>query len=137
MGQDPLENDMKTVNHLVVAALILVAVACGGYGSKNMTAGTMPAISQLSPTGTSAGGAAFTLTVNGSNFASKATVNWNGAAQTTTVISGSQLTIPVSAAMIMNSGSVQVTVTNPAISGGMYGGGTMAETSSPMMFTIN
>jgi IPT/TIG domain len=137
MGHDPSENDMKTVNYLVTALLILIAVACGGYGSKTSVAGALPAISQLSPGSASMGGAGFTLTINGSNFASNATVNWNGTAQTTTVISSSQLTIPVSSAMIANSGSVQITVTNPATSSGMYGGGTMAETSSPMMFTIN
>jgi hypothetical protein len=30
-----------------------------------------------------------------------------------------------------------VTVTNPGTAGGVYGGGTSAETSAPMTFTIN
>jgi hypothetical protein len=45
----------------------------------------------------------------------------------------------VSAADIANAATVPVTVTNPAKSGtGAYGsGGTLAETSGPMNFTIN
>lgn len=125
-------NPLKTACLAMLAALTL---ACG-YSSKT-TPGTMPAISQLSPDSAAAGGAAFTLTVNGSNFASAAVVNWNGTAQTTTVITGSQLMIPVTAAMIASSGTIQVTVTNPATGGGIYGGGTSAATSAPVMFTIN
>jgi hypothetical protein len=99
----------------------------------------MPAISELSPNSATAGGAAFMLTVNGSNFASTAVVNWNGTAQTanTAYVSGNQLTVAVPASAIETAGTVQVTVTNPGTSGGVYGGGTLAETSQPMNFTIN
>ena len=134
---------MKTRKTLVVASLIAITTACG-YGSKNYntppTAGAMPAIAQLSPGSTTAGGAAFTLTVNGSNFGTKAVVNWNGVAQTaTSFVTNNQLMVAVPASMIANSGNVQITVTNPATSGsGMYGtGATLAETSTPMTFTIN
>ncbi len=67
-------------------------------------------------------------------------VNWNGVAQSgTTFITGNQLTVAIPASMIANSGTAQITVTNPATSGtGMYGsGGTTAQTSSPMNFMIN
>jgi len=101
----------------------------------------MPAIRQLSPGSTTAGGAAFTLTVDGRNFGTKAVVNWNGVAQTasTTFVSNNQLMVMVPASMIANSGDVPITVTNPATSGtGMYGtGATLTETSTPMIFTIN
>ncbi len=133
---------MKTVNTLLLGTLIAIALACG-YSAK-MTppaAGSVPAIAQLSPNSTTAGGAAFTLTVNGSNFGSKSVVNWNGTAQSanTTFVTGSQLMVAIPTSMIATSGTVQVTVTNPGTSGtGMYGsGGTLAETSSPMSFTIN
>jgi hypothetical protein len=135
---------MKNLRLLVLASLAALTLACG-YGSKNYnttpSAGAVPAISQLRPNNMTAGGAAFTMTVNGSNFGTKAVVNWNGAAQTanTTYVTGNQLMVAIPAAMIANSGTVQVTVTNPATTNiGMYGtGGTMAETSSPMNFTIN
>ena len=68
-------------------------------------------------------------------------VNWNGVAQTanTTYVSGNQLTVAVPASAIATSGTITVTVTNPGTAGtGMYGsGGTLAETSSPMNFTVN
>jgi len=129
----------NTVKTACIAVLTALTLACG-YSAKTTppVPGTMPSISQLNPDSVTAGGASFTLTINGSNFASKAAVNWNGTAQTTTVVSGGQLMIPVSAAMVANSGTVQVTVTNPGTSGnGIYGGGTLPETSTPVMFTIN
>jgi hypothetical protein len=97
----------------------------------------MPAISQLNPGSTTAGAQAFMLTVNGSNFASKAVVNWNGTAQATTYVTGGQLTIVVPASAVSTSGTVQITVTNPATSGsGMYGGGSPAQTSPAVDFVI-
>jgi IPT/TIG domain len=124
----------------VLAVLLSLPLACG-YNAKTTPAmaGSMPTIAALSPSGTAAGSPAFTLTVNGSNFGSKAVVNWNGAAQTTTMVSANQLTMAVPAAAVATSTTVSITVTNPATSGtGMYGsGGTLAETSSPMSFAIN
>jgi hypothetical protein len=142
MGHRPEENIMKTVKAILLAAVITFSLACG-YSSKSTppVAGTMPAISQLNPDNASAGGASFTLTVTGSNFGAKAVVNWNGTAQTsnTTYVSGTQLTVAVPASLIANSGTVQITVTNPANPGtGVYGtGATLAETSTSMSFTIN
>jgi hypothetical protein len=79
------------------------------------------------------------LTVNGSDFSSKATINWNGTAQTTTYVSASQLTATIAASDIATPATVPITVTNPAISGtGIYNSGaTLAETSSAMNFTVN
>ena len=134
---------MKTLNTTFLVTLIALTLACG-YQSKKTTppvAGAMPAIATLNPASTTAGGPDFTLTVNGSNFASKAVVNWNGAAQTanTTFVSAGQLTVAIPAAAISTSGTVKITVTNPATSGtGLYGsGGTLAETSTPMDFPVN
>jgi hypothetical protein len=64
-------------------------------------------------------------------------VNFNGAAQTTTFVSANQLTAAIPGSADMNSGTVPVTVTNPGTPGGLYGGGTLPETSAPMNFTIN
>jgi len=132
---------MKTVKTLSLVSFIALTLACG-YSAKSTppVAGTVPTIMQLSPDSASAGGAAFTLTVTGTNFGTKAVVNWNGVAQTTntTYVSGTELTVAVPASLIMNSGTAQITVTNPASGGnGIYGGGTQAETSSATEFTIN
>ena len=84
----------------------------------NATAGTSPAIASLSASTTLAASTpycsaqGFTLTVNGTNFTSDAVVNWNGAAQTTTFISATQLTAPISAAQAALPGTASVTVTN-------------------------
>ncbi|MGC2449340.1 MAG: hypothetical protein WA477_16950 [Candidatus Sulfotelmatobacter sp.] len=133
---------MKTVNLALIGTLIAITLACG-YSAKTtpLAAGTVPAIAQLSPNSATAGSTAFTMTVNGSNFGTKAVVNWNGTAQTanTTYVTGNQLMVAIPASMIANSGTVQVTVTNPGTTGtGMYAsGGTVAETSSAVTFTIH
>jgi len=125
----------------LLAAVCIVSVACG-YSSKTTppVAGTVPTIAQLNPDSATAGAAAFTLTVNGTNFGTKAVVNWNGAAQSaTTYVSGSKLTVAIPASLIENAGAVSVTVTNPGTAGtGIYGtGATLPETSTAMSFTIN
>jgi hypothetical protein len=132
----------QTPNHIkatLLVALIALTVACG-YSSKTMApvAGAVPSITQLAPDNANAG-AAFILTVDGSKFASKAVVNFNGTAQTTTFVSANQLTASIPATAVATAGNATVTVTNPATQGtGLYGGGgTLAETSSPINFTIN
>jgi len=134
------ESHMKSVSTVLLAILATLTLACG-YGSNYNAAnnGAMPAIAQLNPNSATAGSQAFTLTVNGSNFASHAVINWSGAAQASTAyVNGGKLMLAVPASMIANSGSVQVTVTNPAtMTGGIYGTGTPAQTSAPMTFTIN
>ena len=130
---------MKTVTTLLPGILLVLTLACA-YGSKNYASGAsnMPAIAGLNPGSTSAGARAFMLTVNGSNFASQAVVNWNGTAQATTHVTSGQLTIAVPASAVATSGMIQITVTNPATSGtGMYGGGSPAETSRAVDFTIH
>ena len=123
---------MKTIQAVCLLAAIGLTISCG-YSSSNMT-GAVPAISELSPNDVPAGGGDFTLTVNGNNFSTGATVNWNGIAQPgTSYVSGGELTVTIPAALITTSGKIQVTVTNPA-STGRYGG--TAVTSRPMMFTI-
>ncbi len=142
MGSRPRETMMKTLPIVLLAGLIAGALACG-YSSKAATppqAGPMPAIAQLVPSSMTSGGPAFTLTVNGSNFAGKATVNWNGTAQTgTTFVSANQLTVMIPGSAIATPGTVKVSVTNPGTAGmGQYGGGgTLPETSTTMDFTVN
>jgi uncharacterized protein (TIGR03437 family) len=102
----------------------------GGVTSNALTftinpSGTL-SLSSLSPNSAIAGGAAFALTVNGSNFVSGATVMWNGSALSTTFIGGSQLTASVSATLIASQGTPSVTVQNPG-----------GATSNALTFTIS
>jgi hypothetical protein len=77
-----------------------------------------PVITSLSPASAFAGGAAFTLTVNGSRFAAASTVRWNGSTRATTFVSTTKLLAAVTAADIATSGNAQVTVFTPAPGGG-------------------
>ncbi len=86
-----------------------------------------PALTSLSPDSAVVGGAAFTLTVTGTNFTSDAVVNWNGTALTTTYVSGTTLTASVSASNIATAGTASVTVSN---SNGTSGAKTFYITSS-------
>ena len=123
---------------LAVLLLSTIAIGCG-YSKSTMPIqqGKMPIITGLVPPSANSGGPAFTFEVDGTTFASGAVINFNGAAQATTRVSSTKLTTMIAATAIMNSGTVPVTVTNPAIPGGPYGGGTAAATSTPMNFTIN
>ena len=132
---------MRTIQRLFLAGLMASGLACG-YSSKASPPqpGPMPAITQLVPPSTTSGGPAFTLTVNGSNFAAKATVNWNGTAQTaTTFVTPNQLTVMIPASAIATPSTLKISVTNPGTPGmGQYGGGgTLPETSTTMDFTVN
>src|SRR5438309_10876218 len=107
-------HSLPAVKATLLVSLMALTLACG-YSAKMMApaAGPVPAISGLNPSSATAGGAAFTLTVNGTNFAAKAVVNWNGAAQiaNTTFVSANQLTVAIPASAIAASGTIMITVT--------------------------
>jgi hypothetical protein len=124
---------------LTIFVLSVFAIGCG-YGSHSMTPpapGTAPVINTLQPPSVTANSGDFKLTVNGLQFASGAFITFNNAKMSTTVTNSTQVfaTIPNSA--IMTTGKVNVTVTNPAVGGGIYGGGTAAATSTAVQFTID
>jgi hypothetical protein len=91
-------------------------------------ANPVPTISSLDPTSAAAGGAAFKLTVNGSNFTNSSVVRWNGSDRPTTFVSSSQLSASIGASDIANAGTATVTVFN-----GTPGGGA----SNALSFTIS
>ncbi len=114
-----------------------LAVANSGSNNVSILLGVLnpnpvPSITNLSPASATFGSPAFTLTVNGVNFITGATVNWNGSPRTTTVVNGTQLTTQISSADVAAAGTASVTVTNPASSGGTGGG-----TSAAATFAIN
>ena len=88
----------------------------------------VPVVASISPSGASAGGAAFTLTVNGSGFTTASQVRWDGAARPTTFVSGTQLRASIGAADVATVRTAQVTVFTPAPGGG---------TSAALPFTIS
>ena len=80
-----------------------------GGGTSNAQTFTInnpaPTATSLSPTSATAGGAAFTLTVNGTGFVSTSVVKFNGAAKTTTFVNATQLTAAITAADIATAGT--------------------------------
>ncbi|MGA7219502.1 MAG: IPT/TIG domain-containing protein [Candidatus Sulfotelmatobacter sp.] len=132
---------MKTLATVLLTAFTAFTLACG-YSSKPTTpatAGSLPTITILAPTNATHGDPAFVLMVTGTNFSTTAVINFNGVAETTNQVSATQLTATIPASQIETAGTVQVTITNPAVAGtGAYGsGGTLAETSVPMNFTVD
>ena len=107
-----------------IGALALSLTNCGGKSSTPppTAQNPVPSITSISPTSATAGGAAFTLTVTGTNFISGSVVRWGGASRTTTYSSSTQLTASISADDISPGGTVAVTVFNPTPGGGTSGG---------------
>jgi hypothetical protein len=70
-------------------------------------------ISSVSPSSATAGGPAFTLTVNGTGFVSGSNVLWNGSPLATTYVSATQLTALVPASLIASPGSASLSVQAP------------------------
>ncbi len=100
----------------VVVLVLMVFIAPASFRAANACAQThpVPLINQpLVPAAALPGGAGFTLTVNGTGFASGAQVRWNGTALATTFVSASQLTASVPASKIATAGTATITVTNP------------------------
>jgi hypothetical protein len=87
----------------------------------------VPAVTTLTPSSATAGDPGFTLTVRGSNFVSSSVVQWNGAPRATTFANNGRLTAAITAADLATTGTVPVTVVNPAPGGG---------TSNAVNFTI-
>jgi outer membrane protein assembly factor BamB len=74
------------------------------------------ALTGLDPAAVIAGDAAFTLTVNGSNFTAQSVVEWNGAARSTTFVSSSEITAAITAADVASAGVASVTVASSTAS---------------------
>ncbi len=72
----------------------------------------IPALSALSPATATVYGAAYTLTVNGTGFITGATVQWNGTALTTKLVSATQLTASVTATLLASPGTATITVSS-------------------------
>jgi len=113
---------------------LLFFAGCGGGTSQSSNnpptppPPPAPTITTISPNSAAASGAAFTLTINGTNFVAASIVQFAGTAPTTTFVSSTQLTAAIPAAAIASAGTAAVTVTNPAPGGG---------TSNAANFTIN
>ena len=131
-----MKSEAVLVRKLAAAGIVslLLLAGCGGGTSPSLInqpvsngSNPAPTITTISPNSTVAGGAAFTLTINGTNFVAGSMVNFGGSALATTYVNPTQLTAAIPAASIASTGTPAVTVTNPAPGGG---------TSKAINFTI-
>jgi YVTN family beta-propeller protein len=125
-----MKSEAVLVRNLAVGGIVslLLLAGCGGGTSPSSSGSNpTPTITTISPNSTVAGGAAFTLTINGTNFVAASVVNFGGSAPATTFVNSTQLTVAIPAATIASTGTPAVTVTNPGSSGG---------TSNAINFTI-
>jgi hypothetical protein len=83
-----------------------VTVGIGGGGG--------PTIGSLSPASATAGGPAFTLTVNGGGYDTASVVRWNGAGRPTMFVNATQLQASITAADVALAGTAQVSVSSTA-----------------------
>ncbi|HEV3218851.1 MAG TPA: protease pro-enzyme activation domain-containing protein [Candidatus Acidoferrales bacterium] len=116
-----LAGDVTTVS---TPAVVVTNPGPGGGASNSVNFNVVapnpvPVITPpLVPATTTAGSAAFTLTVNGTGFVSGATVSFAGANRATTFVSATQVTAAILASDVSASGTAAVVVTNPAPGGG-------------------
>src|SRR5882724_2841698 len=109
---------MKLIAVLGSATLVFL-VGCGGNTSQppppSQTAvnNPIPAISNVFPTATAAGGPAFTLAVGGVNFVSSSVVRWNGSDRPTAFVNSGGVTAQIPAGDIAATGTAAITVFNP------------------------
>jgi hypothetical protein len=117
-----------TVSTAAGAASVTVTTTGGASPEVALAVTAPPTISSLSPASATAGGAAFTLTVNGANFlpgAGATAVRWDGGELTTTYISSTQVTAAVPARLIGSASTVNISIV------------TLGGTSASLPFTIN
>lgn len=94
-----------------------VEVSDPNYGTSNTETFTITppplAITSLSPTSVTVGGPSFILTVLGTAYTGTSTVQWNGTALVTTLVSSTELIAKVPASNISTTGTASVTVVDP------------------------
>src|ERR1700733_9773502 len=129
-------NALAKIPLVVTTAVSMCALcplsACGGGAGEsvgNQPPPVTPTITAISPSSAVAGGAAFTLTISGTNFVAASMVDFGGSAPATTFVNSKQLTAAIPAASIASTGTPAVTVTNPAPGGGSSNTSTFAITT--------
>jgi hypothetical protein len=134
---------MARVSRWVLASALaitlpVVSLSCGSCPPA-------PSIASASPASATAGGSQFVLTVNGDAFRHDSVVKWNGSPLVTTFVSSHQLLAAVTAAEIVQPGTVLVFVFNPPEGGTTFSGAIGvtsttacgAKDSNGVSFTIN
>ena len=143
---------LDRITTLVFGIVLAIGmVGCGGGGgtpsptptptpipTPTPTPTPAPTISSVSPSSVTAGGPAFVLTVNGSNFVSSSVVQFNGSPRSTVQVSATQVQGTITAADIAAGAQNTITVANPAGQGGASGGfGLTVNNPVPAISSVN
>ena len=103
---------------------------------EEITPNPVPVLSEITPDTVTAGSNDFLLTVTGSNFIPESVLRWNGSDRATTYLSDTQLQATIPASDVMNAGTADITVFNPAPGGGASATYTLtiteSQTSNPL-----
>jgi hypothetical protein len=100
----PQDTSINPIIWIVLGALIAVSLGISSCAST-------PIIYQsVVPDAVAPGGPAFTITVNGDQFTSGSTIDWNGTPLTGLTISGTQITATVPASLIAKPGTAAISV---------------------------
>jgi len=108
--------------------LVAFGVSCFARVTLEPATPPVPTITSLSPSSAVAGGAGFTLTVNGTNFVAGSVARWNGSERASTFVDSIKIQAAIPASDIAAAGTAVVTVFNPPPDGG---------TSNMAVFNIN
>ena len=114
----PVGNDTLSVSFTPTDNVDYAAATASVTLTVNVPLNPLPLLGNITPAIADAGGAGFTITVNGSGFLANSTVYWGTSALTTQFVSSTQLTATVTAADIANPGATAVNVQTPAPGGG-------------------
>jgi hypothetical protein len=121
---------------------VVTPTPCGSGGCTSNAAAlnviappAAPTVTSVSPASVALGGAAFTLTVNGTNFVGTSVVQVDGASRVTTLMSATQVTAQLPASDRATGGTHTITVLTPAPGGGTSGGATLTVTGPTI--TVN
>jgi uncharacterized protein (TIGR03437 family) len=110
-----------------IGIAVPVSISIGGVPSNTVTMAVnpppgpspIPSITALSPFSAAPGATSSTLTITGTGFVPSSSVSVNGVSRSATFVSGSQLTVTLTAPTLAAAGSYPVAVVNPSPGGGM------------------
>jgi choice-of-anchor B domain-containing protein len=141
-SNDPNFNGAWGVYPFLPSGTVLVSDIQGGLFVLRLVENPTPALTSVSPMSAEAGGAGFTLTAQGMDFAAGAVVQVNGSNRTTTFISDTQLTAQIPASDLATGGTREVAVVNPVPGGGVSNSSSFTVTSytvgaTPMSRTVS
>ncbi len=109
----------QSIAVVMLLAIFIMLPSCGGGGSGGGgVPNPVPSISSLSPTQVAAGSQIQSLYINGSNFLSNSTVNYNGTLHNSSLQSPTQLQIALGPSDVATTGQYPVVVSNPSPGGG-------------------